>query len=212
MTYITDSSSVWSFPLSHDPSNPPSPSSRLHLTPHLCILACFQLSPLRFHPSYHGHDYIILLHLFLPNMYFDLSSIAVVLCLFTTANATNNNKGPDYESLPHYTIFPGPWESNIRAPFNKSYIQPAKIFAVEGPVSGGESVLKNADSAGGIPWIISPGGMITFEFEENISGRYVAVHCPLLDRHCSSELSCWSTPSKMAFQTVKYPTAGHWNS
>jgi hypothetical protein len=25
---------------------------------------------------------------------------------------------------------------------------------------------------GGISWVIGPGGLVTFEFEENISGRY----------------------------------------
>ncbi|CZT07286.1 uncharacterized protein RAG0_12805 [Rhynchosporium agropyri] len=78
--------------------------------------------------------------------------------------------GPDYESLPLDTIFPGPWEGNIRAPLNKSYIAPVEILNSEGAVSGGEAVLKDADSEG-ISWKISPGGLITFEFAENIAGK-----------------------------------------
>ena len=81
--------------------------------------------------------------------------------------------GPDYEALPLDTIFPGPWESNIRAPLNKSYITPVKIFNFEGVVSGAEAVLQDAETSSGITWVISPGGLITFEFAENIGGRYV---------------------------------------
>ena len=81
--------------------------------------------------------------------------------------------GPDYERLPLDTIFPGPWESNIRAPSNKSYIAPAKIYHVEGAVSGAEAVLQDANSSIGKSWVISPGGLITFEFAENIGGRYI---------------------------------------
>lgn len=80
--------------------------------------------------------------------------------------------GPDPEELPLDTIFPGPWEGNIRAPSNKSYITPTKIFNLEGAVSGAEAVLQDAES-NGISWVISPGGLITFEFAENIGGRYV---------------------------------------
>jgi hypothetical protein len=81
-----------------------------------------------------------------------------------------NFDGPDYESLPLDTIFLGPWESNIRAPVNKSYIQPVKIFKLEGTVSGPESVLQDAGSEGK-PLRISPGGLVTFEFAENIGGK-----------------------------------------
>jgi hypothetical protein len=77
----------------------------------------------------------------------------------------------DYEALPLDTLFPGPWENYIRAPVNKSHIVPVKVFSFEGDVSGGESVLENADPSGGISWVIRPGGLITFEFAENIAGR-----------------------------------------
>lgn len=78
--------------------------------------------------------------------------------------------GPDYKSLPLNTIFPGPWESNIRAPRNKSHIVPIRIFGREGAVSGGEAVLQHAQR-NDAEWKISSGGLITFEFEENISGK-----------------------------------------
>lgn len=92
-------------------------------------------------------------------------------CLGICLTATKASyAGPDYEHLPLDSIFPGPWESNIRAPFNKSYITPTKIFNFEGAVSGGEVVLQDA-AGSGISWVISPGGLITFEFAENIGGR-----------------------------------------
>ena len=93
------------------------------------------------------------------------------ICL-TAAKASN--AGPDYNDLPLDTIFPGPWESNIRAPVNKSRITPVRIFDFQGAVSGAEAVLLDGD-AKGISWVISPGGLITFEFAENIGGRYVQV-------------------------------------
>jgi hypothetical protein len=103
-------------------------------------------------------------------------SVLVLACLGLRSAATKASyAGPDYEALPLNTIFPGPWERNIRAPFNKSYIQPVKIFNYEGNLSGGETVLQDADS-NGISWVIGPGGLITFEFAENIGGRYVRSH------------------------------------
>ncbi len=81
-------------------------------------------------------------------------------------------QGPDYEAPPPLdTIFPGPWESYIRAPLNKSHITPVRIFHYEGATSGAESVLQDASAENGVSWVISPGGLITFEFQENISGR-----------------------------------------
>lgn len=81
--------------------------------------------------------------------------------------------GPDYHSLPLDTIFPGPWESNIRAPQNKSYITPVRIFNYEGATFGAERVLEDAEVVvdGGLTWGIAPGGLVTFEFAENIGGR-----------------------------------------
>lgn len=93
------------------------------------------------------------------------------LCLSVTVLRAAKLDGPDYESLPLVTIFPGPWESSIRAPHNKSYIEPVKIFKFEGAVSGAESVLQDAKTEAGVSWIIRPGGLITFEFGENIAGK-----------------------------------------
>ena len=105
-------------------------------------------------------------------MYFHPSRILGALLLLTQYAQATEYDGPNYESLPLDTIFPGPWEDNIRAPVNKSHIAPVKIFNYEGAVAGAEAVLQDASTAGGISWVISPGGLITFEFAENIAGRY----------------------------------------
>jgi len=102
-----------------------------------------------------------------------LSQALTALCVsFATAEEIKYN-GPDYESLPNETLFPGPWEANIRAPLNKSHIVPVKIFNHEGPVAGGWSMLQNAGTRGATSdfWYISRGGLITFEFAESIAGK-----------------------------------------
>jgi hypothetical protein len=101
--------------------------------------------------------------------------VAFSFCFATSASKYD---GPDYESLPLDTVFPGPWESNIRAPLNKSHIVPVKIFNFE----GAESVLQDASSSS-ISWVLSPGSLITFEFEENISGKCV-IHGFLSEESC----------------------------
>lgn len=101
----------------------------------------------------------------------------VALFLYLAAVNAKQSDQIDYESLPRDTVFPGPWEEYIRAPANKSFITPVKIFDFEGGTSGAESVLKGSpasvDVNTGLKWVISPGGLITFEFGENIAGKYV---------------------------------------
>jgi hypothetical protein len=102
-------------------------------------------------------------------MRFPNSALAIgTLCAAVQASLP----GADYEALPLNTIFPGPWESNIKAPANKSYIEPVRIYNWEGSVVGAETVLENAEG-NGISWVIRPGALVTFEFAENIGGRYV---------------------------------------
>ncbi len=94
----------------------------------------------------------------------------VALYLSVCAAQALKYDGLDYKSLPLDAIFPGPWESNIRAPFNKSYVQPVKIFKLEGAVSGAETVLHSADSNDN-SFEISSGGFVVFEFAETIGGQ-----------------------------------------
>ncbi|KAK2627360.1 hypothetical protein QTJ16_003326 [Diplocarpon rosae] len=97
-------------------------------------------------------------------------SLQVLSALYLAAPAAKYD-GPDYESLPLDTIYPGPWEDNIRAPLNKSYITPVKIFNSEGAVSGSDAVLQDAETEGGHSLRMSPGGLVTFEFGENTAGK-----------------------------------------
>ena len=99
------------------------------------------------------------------------SAAFIAFSILTKTACASANDGADYESLPLKTIFPGPWESNIRAPFNKSHIVPVKVYNSEGAVSGAESVLQDAYTSSEHTWVISPGGLVTFEFRENIAGK-----------------------------------------
>jgi hypothetical protein len=106
-------------------------------------------------------------------MYFPILGAFLTLNLPLTL-ASQSYEGPDPSSLPLKTLFPGPWESNIKAPLNKSHIAPVRIFHFEGTTTGAASVLQDAHkdvSADGLTWGISPGGLITFEFAENIGGK-----------------------------------------
>jgi hypothetical protein len=70
--------------------------------------------------------------------------------------------GPSYDDLPSEAVFPGPWNDNIQAPANKSYIQPASIWHSEGDTNwkGGNLTM-------------GAGGLMTLEFPQNIAGRCV---------------------------------------
>ena len=82
----------------------------------------------------------------------------------------------DYNNLPNETIFPGPWEESIKAPANKSYIRPARIWKARGNVSdsGFDASLRTADHDSGSSILIGIGGILTLEFDENIAGRCVS--------------------------------------
>lgn len=103
-------------------------------------------------------------------MYF---SLTVLSLFFSLVLSSHKPEGPDYHSLPRDTLFPGPWEANIKAPANKSRITPVRIFNFEGVTVGAENALQNAggNANGGLVWTLSSGGLITFEFLENIGGK-----------------------------------------
>lgn len=77
--------------------------------------------------------------------------------------------GISHTSLPHHAVFPGPWEEYIKAPRNRSYIRPDKIWHVEGPTLLPEALLGGYDSASSMT--LDPGGLVILEFAENIAGR-----------------------------------------
>jgi len=114
--------------------------------------------------------------------YLALYLIAFVVC--PTIAKPSSSAGPDYEHLPQDTVFPGPWEENIRSPANKSYIQAVEIFAHEGPVFFPEAVLNHGTSTEHKRvWNISTGGLVTFQFEENTSGKYGQTLSSFVSRH-----------------------------
>lgn len=77
--------------------------------------------------------------------------------------------GISHTSLPHHAVFPGPWEEYIKAPRNRSYIRPDKIWHVEGSILLPEALLGGSGRASSMT--LDPGGLVIFEFAENIAGR-----------------------------------------
>ncbi|KAK8100907.1 hypothetical protein PG999_011281 [Apiospora kogelbergensis] len=101
--------------------------------------------------------------------------------------------GIDYHHLPREPVFPGPWDRFNKAPANKSYIAPARVWTVEGNVTTSSNA-GHLSADGSI--LIGEGGHITLEFEENISGRYVHRACSYM-RARADEFG--STPSVQIF-------------
>lgn len=61
-------------------------------------------------------------------------------------------------------IFPGPWERYIQAPESR-HVRPQKVYYTEGTVSAA------ADSSG-VTVLKGQGALVTYEFAQNIAGRY----------------------------------------
>lgn len=105
-----------------------------------------------------------------------LATALLALC-FSLAST----QGVDYEHLPTDTVFPGPWEQNIKAPKDKTRILPAKVFfqeSVKNPESVLENTQVNATAASNGRFNIGLGGTVIYEFAENIGGRYATTTTP----------------------------------
>ncbi|KAL8760417.1 MAG: hypothetical protein Q9199_000041, partial [Rusavskia elegans] len=100
---------------------------------------------------------------------FDYAVLAYHAVVHQLAPSLLYNVGISHLSLPPQAVFPGPWEAYIRAPVNKSHIRPSKIWHVEGSVSAPGAVLDSPESNSSTT--IGPGGLVIFEFSENIAGR-----------------------------------------
>ncbi|KAL8657012.1 MAG: hypothetical protein Q9226_002339 [Calogaya cf. arnoldii] len=85
------------------------------------------------------------------------------------ASSLYYNAAISHLSLPTQAVFPGPWEVHIKAPVNKSHIRPSKIWHVEGSVSVPNAVLDWPETNSSTT--LAPGGLVTYEFPENIAGR-----------------------------------------
>jgi hypothetical protein len=77
--------------------------------------------------------------------------------------------GPSYEDLPQEPVFPGPWNTNIQAPANKTHIRPKRVWKTEGDVAGVDASTDWKTKHHKLR--IGPGGLVTFEFPQNIAGR-----------------------------------------
>ncbi|KAH8891384.1 Six-hairpin glycosidase [Thozetella sp. PMI_491] len=90
---------------------------------------------------------------------------------FVSVACANGSRLPyiDYENLPNATLFPGPWDEYIRAPANKSYITPVRIYKVRGNVS--TSTVDGDENEEGKGLLIGAGGTLSLQFAENIAGR-----------------------------------------
>ena len=100
---------------------------------------------------------------------FDYVLLAYHAVVQQIASSVYHDLAISHLSLPPRAVFPGPWEGYIKAPANRSYIRPSSIWHVEGPVSGLNAVLDCPD--GNQSTTIEPGGLVIFEFSENIAGR-----------------------------------------
>lgn len=77
--------------------------------------------------------------------------------------------GISHTSLPRHAVFPGSWEEYIKAPSDRSHIRPEKVWNVEGPIVFPHAVLNGQESNSSMT--LDPGGLVIFEFAENIAGR-----------------------------------------
>ena len=105
--------------------------------------------------------------------------------------------GVDQTNLPAEAVFPGVWDKYIQAPADKGFIRPRAVKTIEGDVGSRSEnllVVRNEDGTeerrvveedgkgeeGQKPiaanWprdlTMGRGGLIVFDFEENIAGRY----------------------------------------
>lgn|SRR4051812_43164502 len=79
-------------------------------------------------------------------------------------------KQPSVQVLPTEAVFPGPWDEYIQAPANKTHIRPKGVKLTEGNVENASAVLDGTrDTKSGLT--LGPGGIVIFDFEQNIGGR-----------------------------------------
>lgn len=89
-------------------------------------------------------------------------------------------EGVNYHHLPDKTVFPGPWDDYIKAPANKSFITPTRVWRVDGNVttSDDDFTLRDGRLLSGGSILVGESGHLTVEFTENIAGRYDAPQHP----------------------------------
>ena len=76
---------------------------------------------------------------------------------------------PLVQELPAKAVFPGPWDKYIQAPSNKTHIRPKAVKLTEGSVANVSAVLEGALGTQHVT--LGPGGIVIFDFKQNIGGR-----------------------------------------
>ncbi|KAI1337475.1 Six-hairpin glycosidase-like protein [Xylariaceae sp. FL0016] len=117
--------------------------------------------------------------------------ILSLVFLASSVCASESDGGIDFRHLPNHTAYPGPWERYIKAPVDKKYVIPERIWKVEGNVSmmgmvadelwechtdgrkcgGGGGGEDDDEDTGEEGILIGEGGFLTVAFKENIAGR-----------------------------------------
>lgn len=76
---------------------------------------------------------------------------------------------PWVQELPTEAVFPGPWNDYIQAPANKTHIRPKGLKLIEGDAQNASAVLGGTNGTESLT--LGPGGIVIFDFEQNIGGR-----------------------------------------
>ncbi|KAI4205277.1 MAG: hypothetical protein LQ350_000599 [Teloschistes chrysophthalmus] len=131
--------------------------------------------------------------------FFDYVLLGYNALVTQVASIVPTSNGISHTSLPRQALFPGPWEEYIKAPAEKSRIRPKRIFRADGSVSDSEALVNWQDSS--ISTTLSPGGLVTLEFAENIAGlpefvrgafKYLTIYIP---EHRPKRKDIWSEDS-----------------
>ncbi|KAL9581666.1 MAG: hypothetical protein Q9212_003755 [Teloschistes hypoglaucus] len=131
--------------------------------------------------------------------FFDYVLLGYDALVTQVASIVPTSNGISHTSLPQQALFPGPWEEYIKAPAEKSRIRPKRIFRTNGSVSDPEALVKWQDSS--TSTTLSPGGLVTLEFAENIAGlsefvrgafKHLTIYIP---EHRPKRKDIWSEDS-----------------
>ncbi|KFX89044.1 hypothetical protein V490_07265 [Pseudogymnoascus sp. VKM F-3557] len=73
------------------------------------------------------------------------------------------------QELPAGAVFPGPWDEYIQAPADKAHIRPIGVHLTDGNVDNAPAVLNGTDGTQSLT--LGSGGVVIFDFKQNIGGR-----------------------------------------
>lgn len=121
--------------------------------------------------STYKHTSLAFMHTKRFKVSFSLIVIAGATVAAGVTSSQYNLQDPVFngQNLPSEAVFPGPWDQYIQAPADKTHIRPKSVKYAEGDVSDASSVLNGTDGTQSLA--IGPGGIVIFEFGQNIGGR-----------------------------------------